>query len=299
MNDNAYSRRDFLHLTAGGVTAAFAATTMAACGESDTPAVSVAAMATAVPIGVQLYCFRHLMEKDVPGTLTKVAELGFTDVEFAGHFEYTAEETRKMLTDNGLNAVSTHLGIDPLLGDELEKTVAYNQTIGNNNLIVAGISKERSGSKDGLMRTIDDFVAISDKLRPLGMKTGYHCHAYSFSQLFDGTSVWDLIADNTPDDFILQLDTGNASAGGADLAAVLKGHPGRIASMHIKPYTIGSDDPFNAFIGEDSTDWPTIMNLSESVGGVESYIIEYEHEGHPPLEALQDNLTRFSGMKRA
>ncbi len=296
MTSNAFSRRDFLNITAGGFAAA-AVTGLSGCAKTESPA-TVASISTNIPIGVQLFCFRHLLEKDVPGTLAEVAKLGFVEVEFAGHYGSSAQETKKMLDDNGLDAVSTHLSIGDLLGDEFEKTVAYNQIIGNNNLFLWGIGEDRR-SKDALMRTIDDFVMIADKLRPLGMKTGYHCHDYSFSMEYDGKNIWDWIADNTPEDFVMQLDTGNARSGGADLAAALKNHPGRIKSMHIKPYTVGADNPSDPFIGDDSTDWAQIIELSESIGGIESYIIEYEQESHPPLDALKDNLARFKRVTRS
>ena len=38
-------------------------------------------------IGLQLYSVRGLMKEDLPGTLQKVAAIGFKEVEFAGLFE--------------------------------------------------------------------------------------------------------------------------------------------------------------------------------------------------------------------
>ena len=42
--------------------------------------------------------------------------------------------------------------------------------------------------------------------------------------------------------------------------------------MHVKPFSKKNPD---AYLGADELDWPAIMTASESVGGVEWYIIEY------------------------
>ncbi len=39
------------------------------------------------------------------------------------------------------------------------------------------------------------------------------------------------------------------------------------------------------------------MTAAESVGGLEWYIIEYEREGPPPLEALETNLENFRKLR--
>lgn len=45
-----------------------------------------------VPAGVQLCCFRHLLEEAFPGTLAEVATLVYAGVELAGYHDYEAAE---------------------------------------------------------------------------------------------------------------------------------------------------------------------------------------------------------------
>src|SRR5438105_4054443 len=59
-------------------------------------------------IGLQLYTVRKDMEKDVEGTLAKVASIGFKEVEFAGYFNRTPEQIKTTLKNNGLTAPSAH-----------------------------------------------------------------------------------------------------------------------------------------------------------------------------------------------
>lgn len=295
------TRRDFLRATAG----TFAVAGLAGCAEptpeptvEPEPAAEPMLAAASIPVGVQLFCFRHLFEEDFAGTLAQVATLGYAGVEFAGYYDHSAAELRQMLDGHGLQCAGAHLGLNVLQGDELQRSIDFHGELGNTNLIVAAISEDRRVSKDIVLRTAEEFSEIQEKLRPHGMRTGYHCHAYSFDTLLDGETIWDLLADNTPDDFILQLDTGNAAHGGADIPEVIKGHPGKIRSMHVKPYKAGAEEPFEPFIGDDGLPWDEIFTLSESVGGVEWYVVEYEQESHPPLEALKANREKVRGFGR-
>ena len=73
---------------------------------------ALAAMTTPAPsfhlqrIGIQLYTVRSLTEKDLAGTLAKLAAIGYTEVEFAGYFGKTPEQVRGMLIANGLSSPS-------------------------------------------------------------------------------------------------------------------------------------------------------------------------------------------------
>lgn len=64
-------------------------------------------------VGVQLYSVRDDMSKDPLGTLKKVAEMGYKNVEHANYvnqkfYGWTAKEFRKVLDDLGLIMPSGH-----------------------------------------------------------------------------------------------------------------------------------------------------------------------------------------------
>ena len=107
----------------------------------------------ALPIAVQLYSVRGDCEKDLPSVLAAVKKMGYVGVEFAGYYGRTAAELKQLLSDNGLQVAGTHIGLDTLLGDELEKTVEFNQTIGNKFLIVPGFAENRRNSRAAWLDT--------------------------------------------------------------------------------------------------------------------------------------------------
>lgn len=50
-------------------------------------------------IGYQIYSAREDAEKDLFGTLKKIAEMGYDGVEFAGFYHYTVDEIKKALEE--------------------------------------------------------------------------------------------------------------------------------------------------------------------------------------------------------
>ncbi len=253
-----------------------------------------------IPIGVQLYSVRDECARDLPRTLEALARMGYEGVEFAGYYGYSASELRKMLDAVGLRCCGTHIGLDTLLGDALPATVEFNQTLGNKFLIVPWIDEAKRANKAACTETAGVITTIAEQLPHYGMQTGYHNHHAEFTPV-DGETPWDSLFSATVPSVVMQLDTGNALAGGADLVGILKKFPGRATTLHLKPYSVslarekGMEAGFKPVIGEDEVPWSEIFELVESAGGTEWYIVEYESDAFPPLEAVERCLKVLRG----
>ncbi|MCZ7644192.1 MAG: sugar phosphate isomerase/epimerase [Planctomycetota bacterium] len=235
-----------------------------------------------IPIAVQVYSVRKEAEADLPGVLKQIGKMGYEGVEFAGYYGHSAKDLRKMLDDNGLKCAGTHIKLDTLLGDELPKTVEFNKVIGNKFLIVPGLQEQYRGSKDAWKKTAGIFNEIAERLKPHKMFTGYHNHTVEFQPL-DGELPWDTFFGNTKKDVVMQVDTGNALHGGANVVPFVSKYPGRALTVHLKEYAAGRD---KALIGEGDVDWTSCFDLCESVGATEWYIIEQESYAFPPMECI-------------
>ena len=267
MNTQSISRREFLKTTAT-VTAAVAAATPANLFAAEQYG------GNKIPFGLQLYSVREECAKDPEGTITAVAKMGYKAVEFAGYHGRDAKALRKLLDDTGLKCCGTHIGLDTLLGDNLPKTIEFNQTLGNKFLIVPSLPGKYTKSRQGWQEAADVFNELADKVKPHGMRVGYHNHSIEFKPL-EGELPWDTLFNRTKKEVAIQFDTGNGVAQGGDPLKFLKRNPGRVASVHVKPY---SKSKPNALIGDDEQNWPEIFRLCETVAGVEWYIIEYESD---------------------
>jgi sugar phosphate isomerase/epimerase len=247
-----------------------------------------------IPIGTQLWCVRKQLATDIPGTLNAVAAAGFNGVELENAFGKPGPDWRKHLDAAKLKACGFHHTLAELQGEKLAATIEFNQAIGNRNLIIRSLREDIYKSAELLKKTADAVNEAAEKVKPHKLRVGYHNHFLDFNRI-DGEFWWNRFADATTKDVILQLDTGNASElSGLSLVDLIRRNAGRTVTMHVKPYSRKSP---NAYLGADELDWPGIMTAAESMGGVEWYIIEYEKEGVPPVEALKANLEGFKKLR--
>jgi sugar phosphate isomerase/epimerase len=255
---------------------------------------------TPIPIGLQLYSVRHDLDRDLRGTLQAVAEMGYAGVEFAGAPKHSAQELKSLLDEFGLACCGWHTPFALVQEDTLDATIALNQALDNPNVIVPGIPAQLRETRDDWLKLAAFFDELAGRLATRGMKTGYHNHHIEFEPL-GGERPWDTFFGNTGPGVIMQLDTGNAIHGGGDPVAILKQYPGRAGTVHLKPYSkvLGKDDPdqgFKPVIGDDDTPWEAIFELCETTGGTQWYIVEYESDAYPPLEAVDLCLKGLKAM---
>jgi sugar phosphate isomerase/epimerase len=224
-----------------------------------------------VPIALQLYTVGADLRRDMAGTLAQVAKLGYKGVEFAGFNNVAAADIKKMLADNGLQCVGCHTGLNTLQGDEFQKTVDFNKAIGNPRLIAPSLPGSYTSSRKAIEDAADIFNGLAEKLKPLGMKTGFHCHPGEFRDV-EGATVWDIFFTRANKDVIMQCDLGHMGTGKADQVAYMTKYPGRAQTVHVKPANAAPllGDP------ADTNKWPEIFKACESVGGTEWYIVEYD-----------------------
>lgn len=282
MKMNSLTRREFLK------TGSTAAAAVAAVGLSG-PALRAAESdygGNRIPFALQLYSVRNECAKDLDGTVAAVAKMGYKAVEFAGYHGRDAKALRKLLDDTGLKCCGTHIGLDTLLGDNLPRTVEFNQTLGNHYLIVPSLPGKYTQSHKGWLDAADVFNELAEKVKPQGMQVGYHNHNIEFKPL-EGEIPWDTFFNRAKDDVVVQFDTGNGVAQGGDPVVYLKKKPGRVASVHVKPFSRAKP---NALIGDDELPWKEIFRICETTAGVKWYIIEYESDAFPPMVSVEKTL---------
>ncbi len=247
-----------------------------------------------IPVATQAWCVRKQMAGDIPGTLKAVSALGYQGIELENAFGKSGTDWKKYLDEAKLKVCGFHHSMNELRGDKLKASIEFNQTIGNRNLIIRSLPKDVYVSKELLTKTANEVNEIAEKLKLAGLRVGYHNHTTDFNKF--GTDYWwNLFADGTKKNVILQFDTGNASEmEGVNVLYFLKRNKGRTISMHVKPFSKKNPD---AYLGADELNWNEIMKTVETVGGLEWYIIEYERDAFPPLEALKANLDLFKKMR--
>jgi len=250
---------------------------------------SLSSTAAEPRVSVQLWSVKHELAADFTGTLKKLAELGFDGVEFAGHFGPYAdnpEGLRTLLNELGLEASGAHVGADQLGPDNIYKTIAFYKTLGTDFVVVP--YDTRAFSDEGIEALIAELNAAAKTLAGYGMRTGYHNHAQEFGD-YQNATYWDYLANNTPDNVILQLDVGWTTVAGKDAEAYIRQYPERTLSSHIKAGLPEGAEDKKPLIGQDVIDWRTVITALKEVGGTQWLVLEQEEypDGLTPLEAVE------------
>lgn len=249
-----------------------------------------------VPVALQLYSIREDCARDLPGTLSAVAGMGYEGVEFAGYYGRSADELRKMLDRLGLRTAGTHISIDALLGDQLQKTVKFNRILDNRFLIVPWLPEEVRTTRAKWLETAQFLSGVARKIKSEGMRVGYHNHAFEF-QPMEGEIPWDILFGAADADVVMQLDTANAMQGGIsaeEVLGIVRRYPARAATVHLKEFS--SKNKY-ALLGEGEMKWQEFFSLCETVGGTEWYVVEQESFPFAPMECAKRCLENLKRMR--
>ena len=254
-----------------------------------------------VPVGIELYSVRDELAKDLMGTVRAVAKMGYEVVEFySPYYQWTpeyAKEVRKLLDELKVKCLSTHNSASVFTPENLPKAIELNQIIGSQSIVMA--SAGRVTGLDGWKGVAEKLTMAAEKLKPLGMRAGFHNHKTEFVPL-GGKRPMDVLAAGTPKDVTLQLDVGTCMEAGADPVAWIKANPGRIRSIHCKDWAPGEEKDnkhYRVLVGEGVSPWARICEAAESKGGVEYYLIEQEGSRFSSLETAERCLAAWKKLR--
>lgn len=235
-----------------------------------------------LPVGLQMWSLRDDCREDFFGTVRKVADLGFAGVEFAGFYGHKASEVKRVLEGCGLKAAGSHVGLDQLAEQQILETLEFHRELECPFVIVPWLPEEMRNSPASVSTTVAQFVELAERVSEAGMLTGFHNHEADMKPLEGGKSAWQLIAEGTPENFVLQYDTCNGKMGGVDVVQPILDYPGRAKTVHLKGYPPGTP------AGEGNTDWSAVFQACETTGGTEWYIVEHEeYQLGTPFECVQ------------
>jgi sugar phosphate isomerase/epimerase len=209
-------------------------------------------------VGIQLFTVRDQMTTDFDGTLAKIAEIGYREVEFFSYGDRTPAQVRATLDRVGLRAPSTHAALH--LGPDLERQLAGYQAMGHQYSAAGGpVFGRRPGppaggptaggppgpgaqrppappqTPDSVHRQIDEWNQIAAAAKPYGIKVLVHNHTMEFQPFTDGRTPFDLmIAELDPERVVLELDIGWSTVAGQNALDLFAKHPGRFPLWHVK-----------------------------------------------------------------
>ncbi len=247
------------------------------------------------PVGLEMYSVRTELHKDLEGTIRRVAQMGFEDVEFYGpYYAWTpqkAKQIRKLLGDLNVTCLSTHNDPISFAPQGIQKAIDLNGILGSRYVVLATPGNIKN--LDGWKRTAEMLSRAADVLARANLRAGCHNDSTEFTPI-DGQRPMDLLASNTPDSIMLQLDVGHCIQSGGDPVAFINEHHGRIRSLHLKDWS--PELQWETLLGDGVVPWKKIFQASETNGGVEIYLIEHEGHASAPFDAAQRCLANYKKL---
>ena len=228
-------------------------------------------------IGVQLYTVRAELERDFDGTLLRLAEIGYREVEFAGYFGRTPAHVRAAVARAGLTAPGAHVPFEMLLG-EFERTAGDAATAGHDWVVVPWLPEDARRTAADWRRVAELFNRAGEQARAAGVRFAYHNQAYDWTPV-EAMTPFDVVATATQSGLVdFELDVYWAVKGGSDPLRLIERVPGRFPLMHFKD----ARGPEQAMVdvGAGSIDWRAILARG-SQAGLRHVFIEHDTPADP------------------
>jgi len=229
-------------------------------------------------VGLQLYSVRDLMKADLPGTLRKVAQIGYKEVEFAGYFGRSPAQIRALLKQNGLTSPSSHIGLDILEKDSV-RAFADAKAIGHQWVTMPYIPEERRKTVDDWNKIIDLLNQLGPQAKAAGLRLAYHNHDFEIRPV-NGVRPLDMMLDKTDPSLVdFEMDLYWVVFGGGDPIDFFNRHPKRFAMVHVKD-SAGPPDNKMVDVGKGTIDFPKIFAQSDKAG-IKHYFVEHDQPADP------------------
>jgi sugar phosphate isomerase/epimerase len=276
-------------------------------------------------VGLELFTVRDLTQKDYQGTLEKVAQIGYKEVEPAGGYGgLSPKDFRALLDRLGLAMPSTHSAARE--GPDLEKELEGFQAMGLKYIEIGGGGGRGRGpvppgaaaappaargprppqTEDAVKRQADQLNKHGEIAKKFGMKMLVHNHTqeFAFVEGSDKLRPYDiLLAQTDPALVALQLDIGWASVAGQDILGMFHKNPGRFELWHVKDVKGLKDGPPQDLrtaklvpVGLGEIDYKTIFKNAD-LAGMKHYCVEQDNAAESG-DALAAARTSYQNLIR-
>ena len=241
-------------------------------------------------VGLQLYTVRDKMKEDFEGTLARVAQIGYKEVEFAGYFNHTPADVKAILDRHGLSAPSTHIALGDM--DEWKKALDTAKAIGHDYIVVPWIPEEKRKTLDDWKSGAAVFNQAAQMAKDAGLQFAYHNHDFEFPKV-DGQIPYDVLLQNTDPKLVqLEIDLYWITKGGQDPLSYFARWPGRVPLVHVKD-SAGAPEHKMADVGQGKIDWKRIFAKRDQAGIKHAFV---EHD--QPPQPFEDIAVSYNYLKQ-
>jgi sugar phosphate isomerase/epimerase len=258
-------------------------------------------------VGLQLYTIRDAMDADVEGSLKKLSDLGYKNLELASYsdgkfYGYAPAEFKKMVNDLGMEIISSHTQVEAegITLDNAKKMADDHAELGVKYCVQPWV-EEADRNIESYKKMIGDWNEVGRIMKNTGIQFGYHNHNFEFENIDGIIPYYDIFMPEMDADLItMEIDIFWVSKAGQDPVAMFNKYPGRFKLFHLKDmytheapfFDVTKDDI--APVGEGVIDFKRILE-SKDVAGMEYMFVEDDNQGNGrPFEALETSIRNLT-----
>jgi len=233
-------------------------------------------------LSVQLYTVREVLQEDLPGTLQRLADVGFSQVE---PFNFVAYEgLGDALKAAGLTAPTTHVH---LLGGDVDQAAVFSaaRDLGIQTVIDPFAAPDRWQSAESVAQVASELNAAAKVAAEYGIRVGYHNHGHELASIIDGQTALELLAGQLDDAVVLEVDTYWAAVGGQDPVELLKRLGDRVVALHVKDGPGTTDNLDQVAVGKGSMPVRAIIEAAPNA----LRVIELDDSREDRFQAVADS----------
>lgn len=245
-------------------------------------------------IALQLYTVRRQIEKDLHGTLGRVADLGFNNVETAfwpDHIEL--KQAAEAIKTAGLKVCSIHCELP--VGKHRETMLELADAYRCETLVWHGWPEDpRYQTPEGIKELADVYNESNRFARQNGLRFGLHNHWWEFRNDIGGKYPYQILRPLLEESIFFELDTYWIKVAGLEPAQIVKEFAQMAPLLHIKDgparYTesLGEDEPEPmTAVGQGVQDFPAVVKAAN--GHTQWMIVEMDRTSTDIFKALADS----------
>jgi len=255
-------------------------------------------------LSVQLYTVRNEFLKDIPGTLKKIASIGFKYVETAFWPDgVSLEQASQFINDAGLLVSSSHIEIP--IGAQKKMMLDTANAFGSSKMIWHGWPEDkRYSSLEGTKELISIYNEAAKFAKGNGLQFGLHNHWWEYRNKVGGKLVYEILLQELDQDIFFEMDTYWVKVAGHNPANIIAKLGTRAKFLHIKDgpalyndkLAIDNPDPMTA-VGKGTQNFPAIIKAAN--GNPEFLVIEMDKLATDVFDALKESFDYMIDNKLA
>lgn len=236
-------------------------------------------------LSLQLYSVRNALNEDIAGTIARVAEIGFTQVEASSKWLTLGPELQDAIRANNLISPTITSPLVNIGRENLDRAAIFAMAneLGSKTVIDTFIPEEHWGSADAVARIADELNAASEEAAGYGLRVAYHNHWWELEHKFDGRTAFETLTDRLRPEVLLEVDAYWVAVGGEDVLAFLGRQAERVHFLHLKDGPVNRDNKQQAVAGTGSM---PILDVIAATPNLEVGVIEFDDYEGDVFEAI-------------